>query len=350
MKKSLLAALYGIFLLFLPGICFGMFKEEEIARAIQVSLNQAPIQDDQEEEQEKLEDEPTHYENNYWDCLPSELKIYIMSHLRTEDFKNVLLVSQDFQGHALDPLCLKNWITYLVKNIRKDQYLPKFISFIKQGKKELVELFLQLDPTLVSEKLEKYPCYFKTALSVAVEKGQREIVELLLEKKAPIDRSSSSHHGYPLITAIKKGYILITKLLLDYGAEIDFDNDVTGSPLQIATRKRNIELIKLLLEKGASPQEGFNCSVEGFQNPLMLPIMKIFLDAGAKLSGIQLSHFSLLGFAVEQNDVHMIEFLLQYADKEYLNHQDRSGNTALIKAIKFGHKEAAQVLLDAGAE
>lgn len=345
--KKLLIVSFGIHFLLMSAISFGMFNEhEEIERAIQVSLNEAESQNDHDEEQEKLEDEPAHYENNYWDCLPSELKIHIMSHLRAGDFKNVLLVSQDFQDHVLDPLCLRNWITYLVKNNRKDQYLPTFFSCIKQGKKELVELFLQLDPTLVGQQLKRKSSF---ALSVAVEKGQREIVELLLEKKAPIDqRSSVSPHFYetPLTTAIRKGYILIAKLLIDHGAEIDAADDRYSSPIETAVVNRNIELIKLLLKKGANPQEGFNLSARGFKNPLMVPIMKIFLDAGANLS----RHFYLLEWAVFENNVKMIEFLLKYADKEFLNWPNSAGNTVLFEAVKLGHKEAVQVLLDAGAD
>lgn len=90
----------------------------------------------------------------------------------------------------------------------------------------------------------------ETALFCAVQLGKKRIVQLLLEHKADpnIDKLS------PLIQSCISGYLEITKLLLDYGADIDYEFAETMFPLTPITASianSHIETTKLLIEQGA---------------------------------------------------------------------------------------------------
>ena len=93
--------------------------------------------------------------------------------------------------------------------------------------------------------------YFSTPLTRSVEYRNREAVEVLLKNGAFIDQQGF-HYESALIIACKKGFTEIAGMLLASGAEVNpvHDNSM-GSPLRIAVENEHIELVKLLLEKGA---------------------------------------------------------------------------------------------------
>lgn len=58
------------------------------------------------------------------------------------------------------------------------------------------------------------------------------------------------YYGSPLGAAVGTASIDMIKLLLDCGADINYDADPVGSPLHIAIRNRNVEIVQLLLSRG----------------------------------------------------------------------------------------------------
>ena len=87
----------------------------------------------------------------------------------------------------------------------------------------------------------------KTALWIASENGFEEIVRLLL------------HHGadtrkcHALQAASYRSHIDVMKVLLEKGADPHAQGGHHGNALQAASRFGNIDALKLLLEKGADP-------------------------------------------------------------------------------------------------
>lgn len=85
--------------------------------------------------------------------------------------------------------------------------------------------------------------YVGTPISIAVEKGDIEIVKMLIKKGVTIGTLGSIVVESPLVVAIKNGNMEIAKLL------VDAKSDEYGTPLHYAVQSGNIEIIKLCLSK-----------------------------------------------------------------------------------------------------
>ena len=82
-------------------------------------------------------------------------------------------------------------------------------------------------------------------------KSSFNIIRLILDAGANIDVRYSG--STPLITAIKKGYMDVVKLLIGYGADVNYADKKGKKPLYYAINysKKN-EIIKLLVDEGAT--------------------------------------------------------------------------------------------------
>ena len=89
----------------------------------------------------------------------------------------------------------------------------------------------------------------------AVDKGNVEIVKLLLEKgadpNAGIFGKRQQAQTYPLLFAAEKGELDIIVLLLEHGANINISNKSGETPLLIAAHMMNYDAAKLLIDAGA---------------------------------------------------------------------------------------------------
>ena len=82
-------------------------------------------------------------------------------------------------------------------------------------------------------------------------KSSFNIIRFILDAGADIDVRYSG--STPLITAIKKGYMDVVKLLIGYGADVNYADKKGKKPLYYAinSSKKN-EIIKLLVDEGAT--------------------------------------------------------------------------------------------------
>lgn len=91
-----------------------------------------------------------------------------------------------------------------------------------------------------------------TALRGAAQRGHKDIVELLLDNGANVDERDETLWT-ALMGAAWEGRLEIAKLLLDRGAGVNARNKGDGSPLMMAVTKGHTHVVQLLLEKGADP-------------------------------------------------------------------------------------------------
>ncbi|MCC5626099.1 ankyrin repeat domain-containing protein [Nostoc sp. CHAB 5715] len=111
---------------------------------------------------------------------------------------------------------------------------------VQLGNKEILQVLLKVGAN--------FPCwqqeYFYRALKIASYFGNLEMVQLLLQAGGENQKQMATQ---ALVYAIEQEHTDIAKVLIKLGADINWESDF-GKPLEVATRKGNINLVKLLIE------------------------------------------------------------------------------------------------------
>ena len=168
----------------------------------------------------------------------------------------------------------------------------------------------------------KYHCTFSTPLIEAVRKGHKEVVNILLDAGALVDKSSRDRTTPLHVASNYHVPIDIVKLLIDNGAQLDIRNGMGQTPLILATGHAyegtcNAK-VKLLLDAGAL----VNKADEDGYTPLMWTAIRGFPDITLTL-------------------------INGGADIDKANNK---GWTPLRLAEIYGHEEVAKLLLERGAD
>ena len=91
----------------------------------------------------------------------------------------------------------------------------------------------------------------RTAMHAAAIRGYTDIVSLLLENEADVDRQDESG-ATSLHSAAVRGTISVGKCLLDHGADLNARDLYGETPLFDAARQGRVEFAQMLLERGAA--------------------------------------------------------------------------------------------------
>jgi len=140
-----------------------------------------------------------------------------------------------------------------------------------------------------------------TALSLAAFKGNRDMVSLLLDRKADIN-IVGGEYGTALGAAAYRGEENIVSLLLDKGAGINIAGGAYGTALgAAASRPENEGVVKLLLGRGAdiniiSGKYG-TALVIAASRPRNEKIVRLLLDEGADINVLGGKYGTALGAA-----------------------------------------------------
>ena len=243
----------------------------------------------------------------------------------------------------------------------------------KSGDIERVRTLLNSNPNLLSSKTDEG----LTPLHEAALYGRKEVVELLLDRKAEIN-STDNGGGTALHYAAMNDHKDVVELLLTNNAEVNATNLDGDTPLDYAAMKGHNDIIKLLLGKKAdvnttdklgtdalhfAAQEGHadvvelllanNAEVNGKNNkgqtPLQLAakngykiVAELLLAKKADANAGDIHGGTPLHYAAATGQKDVVELLL--ANKADANTRDNNGSTPLALAERLGKTDVAEVL------
>ena len=191
-----------------------------------------------------------------------------------------------------------------------------------------------------------------TALMLACLSGRTDVVKLLLEEGADVDKATAD--GWtPLIIACRNGHTDVVKVLVKEGADVDratadgSEEELGGcTPLIIAIKVGKAEVVKVLLEGGADVDKprADGCT------PLIIAIKvgvediaKLLLEGGADVDKPRADGCTPLTIAIEMGQAEIVKLLKEGGVD--VDKADNSGETMLHAACYYGHAEIVALLL-----
>lgn len=182
----------------------------------------------------------------------------------------------------------------------------------------------------LSEETWDMPGMAKIQLAATL--GHNTILEVLLEQTRSDDGIADYERETALAIASSLGNEQVVQQLIDAGVRIENDDKGVG-PLELASSKGNLEIVRILLRTLAN--SGNETLGSAASNAVQLPS-----SAGDSLD-------NALYEAAFHGREQVVRILLDAGANA--DAQDISANTALMAASSNDHEEVVQMLLDAGA-
>jgi ankyrin repeat protein len=179
---------------------------------------------------------------------------------------------------------------------------------------EAIKKLLKKDPKLLDSGNQLN----QTALLIAAYKGNMEIVQYLVNKKADINKKDN-FGGTPLHMATLSGKKEIVEFLISKGADITARSQNGKIPMQLAFESEHLEIIELFFKRGVDVKK----PIDQFNRTLL---HKAAVMGKAKVAG----------------------YLLDKGIN--IDHKDKTDRSALDLAIASGNKNVVDVLRKRGAK
>ena len=193
----------------------------------------------------------------------------------------------------------------------------------------------------------------RTPLHGAAEAGDIDLARLLLGHGAAVD--AADVHG---LTPMHRGVgnvEMVRMLIVEFGADVNAESGVDGSPLLWAVADDNVEMARLLVEQGADVSARNDDSwtalhyaalrsFDGADEPQLI-IAQLLIAHGAEVDAKNAGS-TALHLAARNRNVEIVRALIEGGAAVDLVQED--GWTALLIAAKFMYLEVARVLIVEG--
>lgn len=185
-------------------------------------------------------------------------------------------------------------------------------------------------------------------VSAAAEDNFTQAVEFFVEKGVDINREDYR----PLSEASRFGYLAMAQYLLETGKNSQETLDESLWNLCAARPKPDtLKIAQLLLEYGAqvNSQAGFynTTPLHGAASNGSLELVKLLVSKGAKVNAVSKELSMPLAEAVRADNLEIAQFLLKQGADKSINHADTEFQTAIFKARSA---KMAQLLIANGAD
>jgi len=223
-----------------------------------------------------------------------------------------------------------NKLTEPTKPIEQTKLLHQAAT---DGDVEQVKLLISKGADVNAEDEEQ-----KTPLHYAAKSGKMEVVQLLVEAGADVNVEPG-----PLFVAVAKDHTTVAEYLIAHGAVVNGGGGWT--PLQEASYSSSIEMVELLIDKGADVNAGLWTALHGAVSEGRRDIVELLIQKGADVNA---GPWTALHSAVNEGRKDIAEVLL--ANGADLNAKDKRGYTPLYYAICNEDLDTAKLLIDRGAD
>ena len=175
-----------------------------------------------------------------------------------------------------------------------------------------------------------------------IKKGSFDKAKEYLVQGADVNVSTKGESM--LSAAIKSGNLEMVKLILEKGPDFSFEDEKGSTYLMMA---KNAEMAKLLIEAGIEidkPNSKGKKIILDVASSDNSDVLKVLIDGGANLEVKNVRGNTPLILAVMENKVENVKILV--AAGANLDAQNKNGNTALMKTV---NKEIMLYLINNGA-
>ncbi|XP_051975425.1 ankyrin repeat and SOCS box protein 15 isoform X2 [Xyrauchen texanus] len=154
----------------------------------------------------------------------------------------------------------------------------------------------------------------------------------------------------PLILAIQAGLVEIVRTLLENGASPNKTNSKNESPLLLAVRTDSFEIAYTLLSRGASVNQA--ClkkwtAIHEAAKVGCIDILQLMLKHGGNVSETDHNGVTAMAIAAEYAQAEVLDILIHYGGD--VNAQAPNGDSVLFDAAGSGNPDCIELLLQHGA-
>lgn len=217
-----------------------------------------------------------------------------------------------------------------------------FLLTIKKQDAVFFEILLEKRPEIL-ERVDI--SFLQIVLYTACFYRQIKIIELLFKKLASIYVPELIDKSGSLIVAAECGHVNIVDLLIKHGANISISSNNVVTPLMIAAQAGEVEILEILLNYGANTITTFEknqalyLAINSGQGSAAL----ILLEANADVN-YQINGESPLAAAVLTGNANLVKLILEYgASIDKVSEPD--GNTCIHDAVFINNKEILHSIL-----
>jgi ankyrin repeat protein len=183
----------------------------------------------------------------------------------------------------------------------------------------------------------------RTAIMIAAENGDQQIIQLLVEAGAEVDVTDSVGKT-ALMLAANNGHLETVKLLMNIGID-RYAKDQTGweyDALMLAARAGHVEVVKILADEKSDLDTALGLAKTK-------EIAEILISAGANVNTTS-SKWPALVLQSRLGHTEVVALLLSAGAEVNARDEKWQGITALLGAAHFGYVEIVGMLIESGAD
>ncbi len=224
-----------------------------------------------------------------------------------------------------------------------DEESNTYLYAVYKGNPKMVQLFLDHGANVDS-------CYYRwgvSPLGIAVEKDNWEMMSFLLSKGAKAD-ADCLHGVTPLMEAASDGKERMARFLIEHGADVNARSTrFEYTPLGLAIEGGHMDIVALLLEKGAYVEKGRPPLLSAAEKGSLSKLKAFLVSIPESAAKTNTMNEALRICAIDPDGKELIAELLEYGAD--INAADKDGTTPLMRAAKMGTVEMLDFLLSKGA-